>query len=66
MDSPLISVLLLLVLPSLASLVLTQRLDIEDFKNPGGWKFPKAEVISLGSTIGGLVLGLACLVVIAG
>lgn len=66
MDSPLISVMLLLVLPTLAALVTTQHLKPEDFKNPGGWKFPKAEVVSLGSSIGGLVLGLVCLVAIAG
>lgn len=66
MDSPLIGVLFLVVFPALLSASLTQRMSLEDFKNPGGWKFPKAEVVGLGAVLGGLIFGLVCLLAIAG
>jgi hypothetical protein len=39
-------------------MVLTENLPREAYENPGGWKFPKAEVLSLGGMFVGLILML--------
>ena len=66
MDNPFVGVLLVLVMPLLMVMVVLQRMDPEDFEDPGGWKLPKAELVGLGVVLGGMVLGLAVSIAIGG